>query len=230
MNLDNLLARQLAREILAELGKQNATSTLPKENAASSACSDLMAPIGISNRHVHLSRHDMDALFGPGSELTRMKAVKQPGQYAAEETVTLKGPKGEIARVRVLGPLRPETQIEISVSDGIKLGVKAPVRMSGKLDQSPGLELIGPAGSVKTSQGTIVAWRHVHMRPETAASAGFRDGESIDVEIKGPRGGILSNVIVRASAASELEMHIDIEEANAFLLRNNDLVRLIKRS
>ena len=101
-------------------------------------------PIGVSNRHIHLDRADMDALFGPGSELTVKKMLGQPGQYAAEETVTIRGPKGEMSRVRVLGPLRKETQVEISIADGFVLGVKPPVRESGQLEDSPGIEIIGP--------------------------------------------------------------------------------------
>lgn len=184
----------------------------------------LAIPVGISNRHIHLSREDMDALFGSGSTLTRMKAVKQPGQFAAEETVTLRGPKGELTRVRVLGPLRSATQIEISVADGFVLGVRAPVRMSGELADSPGVEIIGPRGSVRKGEGTIVAWRHVHISHQQAQGHGLRDGMSIDVETQGPRGGILRNVIVRVSADAALELHVDVEEANALGLRNGDVV------
>lgn len=184
----------------------------------------LEIPIGISNRHVHLSREDMDTLFGSGSTLTRMKAVKQPGQYAAEETVTLRGPKGQIANVRVLGPLRRATQIEISVSDSFTLGVKAPVRMSGDLESSPGIEIIGPRGSIRKTEGTIVAWRHIHISPAQARQFGLLDGMEIGVEVTGQRGGVLSHVVVRVSEDAVLEMHIDVEEANSVGLRNGDCV------
>ena len=184
----------------------------------------LEIPIGISNRHVHLSREDMDTLFGSGSTLTRMKAVKQPGQYAAEETVTLRGPKGQIANVRVLGPLRRATQIEISVSDSFTLGVKAPVRMSGDLESSPGIEIIGPRGSIRKTEGTIVAWRHIHISPAQARQFGLLDGMEIGVEVTGQRGGVLSHVVVRVSEDAVLEMHIDVEEANSVGLRNCDCV------
>lgn len=217
MNDNQQQAELITRQILQELAAQG---TRPMGSTAQT----LEIPVGISNRHVHLSREDMDALFGYGSTLTRMKAVKQPGQYAAEETVTLRGPKGELQRVRVLGPLRSATQIEISVSDSFVLGVKAPVRMSGDLQDSPGIEIIGPHGRVMKSDGAIVAWRHIHISPSEAAQFALRDGMEIDVRINGYRGGILSHVLVRVSADAVLEMHIDVEEANGFGLRNGDCV------
>ena len=187
----------------------------------------LQVPVGISNRHIHLSREDMDILFGYGTTLTLMKAVKQPGQFAAEECVTLRGPKGEIKNVRVLGPLRPSTQVEISVADSFVLGVKAPVRMSGDLQDSPGIEIVGPKGSVKKASGTIVAWRHIHISPEQAERHGLRDGMEVSIQARGQRAGIMQHVVVRATQASVLELHVDVEEANAYGLRNGDLVNII---
>lgn len=180
------------------------------------------APIGVSNRHVHLDRADMDALFGPGSELTVKKMLGQPGQYAAEETVTIRGPKGELNRVRVLGPLRKETQVEISIADGFVLGVKPPVRESGQLEDSPGIEIIGPKGSVTKSRGVIAALRHIHMTPEIAQRLGYRDGQYVQTRIEGLRGALLCNVLVRVSENYALEMHIDVEEANALGVKNGD--------
>ncbi|XBS70880.1 phosphate propanoyltransferase [Acerihabitans sp. KWT182] len=223
MNYNQQQAEWITRQILQELAAHGATFT-----DAPPAPQTMEIPVGISNRHVHLSREDMDALFGYGSTLTRMKAVKQPGQYAAEETVTLRGPKGELTKVRVLGPLRSATQIEISVSDGFVLGVKAPVRMSGHLEDSPGIEIIGPHGRIAKSGGAIVAWRHIHISPAEAEHYGLRDGMEIDVHIGGQRGGILSHVVVRVSADAVLEMHIDVEEANGFGLRNGDCVKRVQ--
>ena len=176
-------------------------------------------PIGVSNRHIHLDRADMDALFGPGSELTVKKML---GQYAAEETVTIRGPKGELNRVRVLGPLRNETQIEISVADGFVLGVKPPVRESGQIEGTPGIEIIGPKGSVKKERGVIAALRHIHMTPEIAERLGYRDGQYVQTKIEGLRGALLCNVLVRVSEKYALEMHIDVEEANALGVKTGD--------
>lgn len=188
----------------------------------------LEIPVGVSGRHIHLSREDMDVLFGAGSNLTHKKALKQPGQFAAEETVTLKGPKGQLAKVRVLGPFRPETQVEVSVADGFALGVSAPMRMSGKLNGTPGIEIIGPAGTVKKDAGVIVAQRHIHIPPEDAARFGLKNGDEVDVQIRGDRGGVLSRVVVRAVPNSALEIHVDMEEANAFFLHNDDVVAIVR--
>lgn len=185
-------------------------------------------PIGVSNRHVHLSRADMDTLFGPGSELTVKKMLGQPGQYASEELVTIRGPKGEIKRVRVLGPLRSQTQVEISVADGFVLGVRPPVRESGQLEETPGIEIIGPMGSVKKEQGVIAALRHIHMPPDLARRLGYVDGQQIKTRIEGLRGAILCNVLVRVSEQFALEMHIDVEEANALGVKNGDLAWMLE--
>ncbi|WP_319414513.1 phosphate propanoyltransferase [uncultured Cohaesibacter sp.] len=215
------LTEQMIDKVVAEIMAKATSKAAPKSDPA-------LVPVGVSNRHIHLSREDMEMLFGPGQNLTRMKAMKQPGQYAAEETVTLKGPKGELRRVRVLGPFRKETQVEISVSDGFALGIKAPMRMSGDLDESAGVEIVGPLGSVKLEQGVIVAQRHIHMHPSDAKKVGLKNGDVVSVEAVGARGGILDNVAVRVSEASALEIHIDVEEANALGLGNNSHVRICK--
>ena len=190
------IVRQITRMVVEELQKQQRL--------------ERSTPIGVSNRHVHLDRADMDALFGPGSELTVKKMLGQPGQYASEETVTIRG------------PLRAQTQVEISIADGFTLGVKPPVRESGQLKDTPGIEIIGPCGSVKKDSGVIAALRHVHMTPKDAARFGVEDGQYIQTEIDGLRGAILCNVLVRVSDKYALEMHIDVEEANALGVKNGD--------
>ncbi|MCF0247978.1 MAG: phosphate propanoyltransferase [Synergistes sp.] len=188
-------------------------------------------PLGVSNRHIHLSREDMDVLFGKGSELTHKKDLGQPGQYASEETVSIKGPKGQLNKIRVLGPLRKETQVEISLSDGFALGVKAPVRESGKLAETPGIEIIGPQGSVKKDYGVIAALRHIHMSDKEAALYGFKDKDIVDVEVGSPeRSALLRNVLLRVSDKYALEMHIDTDEANAVGAKTGDFVRIVGRS
>lgn len=184
-------------------------------------------PIGVSNRHIHLDRKDMDILFGQDSELTFKKELGQPGQYACEETVTLHGPKGELGRVRVLGPLRSESQVEISVTDGFALGVKPPIRESGKLEGTPGVTIIGPKGTIEKDTGTIAALRHIHLTPEDAQRMGVRDKQMVKVEIRGLRGGIFHNVLIRVSDQFAPEMHIDVDEANAFGVKNGDRAYII---
>ena len=188
----------------------------------------LTASVGVSGRHVHLSQGDLEALFGAGYELTPIKELSQPGQFAAKETVTLVGPKGVIERVRVLGPVRPSTQVEVLRGDTFKLGVPACVRMSGKLDGTPGVTLAGPHGTVALSQGVIVAARHIHMTCDEASQRGLHDGQVVSIAFGGERGGRLDNVVVRANNTSALDCHIDTEEANAFGIKNGSVVEIVK--
>ena len=172
-------------------------------------------PVGISNRHIHLSQAAVDKLFGNQYQLTKLKDLSQPGQYACKECVTLAGPKGVIEKVRVLGPVRSATQVEILQSDTFKLGVKGALRLSGDLANTPGITLIGPNGSYEIQQGVIIAKRHIHMLPEQAEQFGVTDGQVVSIDFEGERGGSLNNVVIRATANSGLECHIDMEEANA---------------
>lgn len=188
----------------------------------------LTVSVGVSGRHVHLSQEDLEALFGAGYELTPIKELSQPGQFAAKETVTLVGPKGVIERVRVLGPMRPSTQVEVLRGDTFKLGIPACVRMSGKLEGTPGVTLAGPHGTVALSQGTIVAARHIHMTCSEAAQRGLHDGQVVSIAFGGERGGRLDNVVVRANNTSALDCHIDTEEANAFGIKSGSVVEIIK--
>lgn len=186
-------------------------------------------PIGVSNRHVHVSQEDLETLFGAGYNLTKKGDLKQPGQYAANETVTIRGPKGEFENVRILGPTRNESQVEISMTDSFRLGIKPPIKESGQLDNTPGLEIIGPKGIVKIPYGTIIALRHIHMTPDYAEKMGVKDKEIVEVETLGERSGILGNVLIRVSDKYSLEMHVDVDEANACALKNNDFVILHKK-
>ncbi len=177
---------------------------------------DKPIPIAISARHVHLDRAGMDALFGPGSELTPFKPLSQPGQFAAEQRVTLVGPRGRIERVRVLGPLRKGSQVEVSRTDEFLLGIDAPVRQSGHTTGSAPITLEGPAGTLQLPEGLICAWRHIHMHPDDAEAYGVSDGDEVEVAITGGvRDLVFGDVIVRVSSKFALEMHIDTDEANA---------------
>lgn len=185
-------------------------------------------PIGVSNRHIHVSQKDLDKLFGEGYNLTKKGELKQPGQFAANETVTIRGSKGEFENVRILGPVREESQVEISMTDSFRLGVRPPIKESGQLENTPGLEIIGPKGTVKIPQGTIIALRHIHMTPEQAVKIGVKDKDVVEVETFGERQGVLGNVLIRVSDKYSLEMHVDVDEANACSLKNNDFVILRK--
>ena len=185
-------------------------------------------PVGLSNRHIHVSQKDLDILFGEGYELTKFKDLSQPGQYACEEKVDIVGTKGTLKGVRILGPVRNSTQFELSVSDAFTLGVKPIVRNSGDIIDTPGAKIVGPKGEVDIDQGIIVAARHIHMHTSDAENFGVADNDVVNVRVKGPRGLTFENVLVRANKDYALEMHVDIEEGNACGLRNGDLVELIK--
>ena len=172
--------------------------------------------VEVSARHIHLNREDMDLLFGAGSELHPMKELSQPGQYASEEKVTLVGPKGK-SSVRVLGPLRNETQVELSLTDARSLGVKAMIRESGDLEGTTGdLTLVGPAGEKASTSGVIAAKRHVHMTPADAERFGVENGEIVNVKIDTDgRSVVFGDTVIRVSDKYSLSMHIDTDEANA---------------
>ena len=171
--------------------------------------------IGLSNKHVHLSQEDLETLFGPGYELTPSKPLVQPGQFAAEEKVDIVGPKRTLSGIRVLGPVRKETQVELALTDARTIGIKAPVRESGKLEGTPGCKLVGPCGEVELDHGVIAALRHVHLNDEQAKEAGVKDGDWVSIKIEGERGLTFDHVLVRAGAKHEREVHLDTDEGNA---------------
>ncbi|QUH19597.1 phosphate propanoyltransferase [Alkaliphilus sp. B6464] len=185
-------------------------------------------PVGVSNRHVHLSQADVNCLFGEGYQMTKMKDLSQPGQYACKETVTICGPKGAIEKVRVLGPVRSKTQVEVLTGDSFKLGVASPIRLSGDLHGTPRITLVGPKGSVQITEGLVVAQRHIHMNCEDAKRLGVQDGQVVSIEVNGPRGGIYNNVAIRANGTSALELHVDTEEANAMSINSLSKIKIIK--
>lgn len=187
-------------------------------------------PVGISNRHIHLSAADVETLFGKGYELQPMKDLSQPGQFACKEQLTIVGPSMRpIEKVRVLGPVRKETQVEISRTDAFTLKVKAPVRESGKIDGSAALTIIGPKGVVCIDKGCIIANRHIHMSLEDGERFGVKDNEYVDVEVEGAeRRTKWYDVQVRVHKDFRLEMHVDTDDANAVGIGNGGKVRIVK--
>lgn len=172
-------------------------------------------PVGVSARHIHLSEEHVELLFGKGASLTELKPLSQPGQYAANETVEVIGPKGGFPKVRILGPTRKRTQLEVSRTDAFALGIHPPVRESGDIAGSAGITIKGPAGEVKIEEGVIVAARHIHFHTSDAERWGIADKQKLSVRLEGERGVVLENVIARVSADFALDMHIDTDEANA---------------
>ncbi len=218
----------LLKQILEAAAAYGKGATCAPAPAAAPAGGLEPIPVGISNRHIHLSQADMDVLFGPGYELTKIKDLKQPGQFACKETLTIVGPKGALEKIRVLGPLRKATQVELLLGDSFKLGIKPPIRMSGDLAGSPGVTLVGPKGTVVLTEGAIVAQRHIHMTAAEAAAYGVANGQIVSIEFDGPRAGTLANVAIRAGEGHSLECHVDTEEANALAITSKTTFKLIK--
>ena len=197
----------IARQAVRAVSQQRVTEVIRRQPKP--------IPLSVSAHHVHLSPPDVETLFGPGRQLTWHSDLSQPGQFACQEQVTLVGPKGRIERVRVLGPARPESQVEIARTEEFKLGIDAPVRMSGDLDGTPGVTLEGPHGTVQLPQGVICAMRHVHMSPQDAMEFAVRDRDVVRVRVPGPRSLVFGDVMVRVSPDFRLDMHVDTDEANA---------------
>ena len=183
-----------------------------------------------SGRHVHLSREDVDKLFGKGYELTKLKDLSQPGQYACKERVTITGPKGSLRNVVVLGPCRANTQVEISLTDGSSLGLKAPIKQSGDLEGTLGIKISTENGAVELDKGLMVAKRHIHMKPCDAKKFDVCDNEVVQVKVMGQRPLIFDDVVVRVSESFETYMHIDYDEANACGYSKGTFAKIIKKS
>ena len=184
-------------------------------------------PVGVSARHIHLSQEHVETLFGAGYQLTEFKPLSQPGQYAANETVEVIGPKGSFPKVRILGPARNATQLEISRTDSFAIGVKAPVRESGNIAGSAGVTIKGPAGEVTIEEGVICAARHIHFHTSDAEKWGIQDQQKLRVRMGGERGVVLDNVIARVAPSFALDMHIDTDEANACGANNGDTAEIV---
>lgn len=186
-----------------------------------------MVPVGVSARHVHLTQEHVEILFGEGYHLTKKKEL-MGGQFASNELVTIVGLKlRAIENVRILGPVRGKSQVEISSTDAIKLGVKAPIRESGNVAGSAPIALVGPKGALYLKEGCIVAKRHIHMSPKDAMAAGAKDGDIVSVKAENERGTVFNNVQIRVDESFTLEMHIDTDEANAAKIATGDTVRII---
>ncbi len=187
--------------------------------------------VNLSNHHIHLSRADVEALFGPGYQLTKTKDLGQPGQFACAETLTIQGPKGRIEGLRILGPERKETQCEILASDVFKLGVPGcPTRESGLLEGSFPMEIIGPKGSLKKDRGLIIAKRHIHFDPEAAKRFGVVDKEIVSLRAGGERSAVFEGVVCRVHATYALECHLDFDEGNAVGIGSGTMGEIVGRA
>ena len=189
---------------------------------------ELFIKVEASGRHIHLCQEHLDILFGRGYTLTKLKDLSQPGQYACKERVTITGPKGSIANVIVLGPTRQNTQVEVSLTDALTLGIKAPVKESGSIENTPGIKISTERASIEIDKGVIVAKRHIHITPEDANKFGVRDKEIVSVEVLGQRPLIFEDTVIRVSEKFRTFMHIDYDEANACGFTKGTLCRIVK--
>ena len=218
--MENILSSQIAdivKQVIANIEKEDQKC---KDGCvickSRETCSDGEIPVGVSNRHIHLSSQDVETLFGKGYQLTPFKDLSQPGQYACKETLTIIGPSlRPIENVRVLGPVRGKSQVEISATDARSIGVVAPIRESGDVAGSGACKLVGPAGEVCIDQGVIVAKRHIHLTPEAAAQFGVKDKQIVKLKVEGERALIFDEVVVRVKDSFAPAAHIDTDEANA---------------
>lgn len=215
MELDTSVVAEIVRRVI--------------EAGGGTAQASDMVPVGVSNRHIHLTKEHVEILFGKGYELTKHKDLSQPGQYACKELLTIIGPSlRPIENVRVLGPVRKSTQVEISRTDSFVLKVKPPVRESGNIAGSAGITIIGPKGVVTIDEGVIIANRHIHMSPADAAAFGVKDGDTVIVEADGERRTRFYDVQIRVSEAFRLEMHVDTDDANAAGIGNGAKVHVVR--
>jgi acetate kinase len=212
--------RMIAREAIRTLGYENVAQVIKRQEAKE-------IPVEVSAHHIHLDRDHADSLFGLGYELAHRADLSQPGQYACEETLGLVGPRGRVERVRILGPLRGKTQVEIAMTEEFRLGIKAPIRASGDLEGSPGIALEGPKGTLEVPHGVICAARHIHMSPEDALTFGVKDRDICMVRVEGDRTLIFGDVLVRVNPDYRLAMHIDTDEANAANIRTGMIGHLV---
>lgn len=184
--------------------------------------------VGVSNRHVHLNQKDLELLFGKGYELEKLRDLNQPTQFASTDKVTIKTTKSQIDNVRVLGPVREYTQVEISKTDAYKLGIDPPIRNSGDLKGSETVTIIGPNGQIEAKESCIIPTRHIHMLKEQLKEYGFEGKDKLVVKVSGIKGGILDNVHLRVADNSYFEMHLDTDDANAHLIKNGDIVDILE--
>ncbi len=190
----------------------------------------MIVPIGVSNRHIHLNNQDVEILFGKNYELKELRPLNQTNEFSSTDVVTIKTDKSEITNVRVLGPIRKYTQVEISRTDAYKLGINPPVRNSGDLKGSETVTLIGPKGSIKKEDCCIQAIRHIHLTKEKLEELNLHETDTVSLNVSGEKSGILNNVFLKVQENAYFECHLDTDDANAFLLKTGDVVEIIKES
>lgn len=224
--LDRAAVEQLVRDVVRQrLGRPGAAASPGR--LSNDGKPELR--VNISARHMHITQQDLETLFGPGSKLTVFRPLYQEGYFASEQMVTIIGPRHRtITNLRILGPCRPENQIELAFTDGVAMGIDLPVRMSGDIKGTPGCIVLGPKGYIEMKEGVIRAMRHVHLNPEEAAYFGVKNGEAMKLHVEGDCGMVIEGVIARIGKGLRLEVHLDTDEGNACNLTGAKRVELVK--
>lgn len=221
------VVRQVTARVMAALAAGEPCGHTSAEGSVSSHAYRHGVTVGVSNRHVHLDAASLETLFGPGYELEPFKELSQPGEFASSAFVDIEHDGYRIERLRVLGPLRGKTQIELSETDARSLKMTLPVRSSGKLEGTPGLRISGPAGSLDLKEGCIIASRHIHLHSSDAQRLGVKDGQTVHVRMLGEKSGVIGDVVCRVSDRYSFELHIDTDDANAFLQKTGDIAEIL---
>jgi putative phosphotransacetylase len=212
----NRISDEVAKRVKSRLSASESGGNQGEDPSTFNPRDKILIPVSVSARHIHMTREVLDGLFGKGYELEVYRQLSQPAEFAAKERVTVVGPSGRaIEKVRVLGPVRKYTQVELSRSDGLRLGIKLPVVRSGQVAGTPGITVVGPAGTVVLSQGAICATRHVHMTEKDASTFGLRDGQIARARFTGERGLVFDNVLIRVNDRFALDFHLDTDDANS---------------
>ena len=232
---DQALIETITRKVLEQIGGEQSCSGCALrvcdagQRACDAAISQKKIPVGVSARHAHVSQEHLDVLYGKGHQLTTLAPLYQPGAFAAKETLTVVGRRmRSIEGVRILGPARDYTQVELARTDAIRLGLDPPIRDSGDLTGSEPISLIGPVGSVYLNEGAICATRHIHMTPQIATSFGVEEGDLLKVRISGERALTIENIRPKISSSYVLQMHLDTDDSNAAGLRGGEAVELLR--
>ncbi len=222
MKIDNQLVQSVVKDVIDQINNDGGTESYR-----------FSVPIGISNRHIHLCSKDVETLFGKGYELTKIKDLKQKGEFACEEKLTVltivNGVERQISNVRILGPIRLATQVEVAKTDARLLKINPPVRNSGDLDGSESVTLVGPKGKVTIDQGCIIATRHIHLSVEDAQKTGLKDGQIVDIALRGEKPGVLGQVYCKIKDSFVFELHLDTDDGNAFLVNDGDYAEILPK-
>jgi len=233
-SIDQEIIERIIKEVFEKIGHERLAAEVPIPRTigggeAGEMINPKQIPVGVSVRHMHICKEDFEVLYGPGKELTVYRDLYQPGEFAAKETVAIVGPKMRLLeRIRILGPMRKFSQIEIAKTDSVYLGIDAPLRMSGDISGSASITVVGPKGVLQLKEGCIRGMRHIHMNPGEAKYFGLKNGDVVKVRVGGPSAVTFENVVIRISDKVRLQLHLDTDEGNVADINCSQDIEIIK--